>query len=1114
VRFKRRTVVASVAVVAAAAVAAVTVHADASQNGDSSDKATVSAVPVVSSGGKGIRTVTLITGDSVRVDAAGQVVGAQRGPGRDQVAFSVHRGAGRTSVIPDDAAALVNAGTLDPALFDITGLLAAKYDDAHRTSLPLIVAYDKSSQRASAKSSVAAAGVVMKTSLPVINGDAVSEPKSRAGKVWAALHGPDSSQGKVSAGIARVWLDRKVTVSLDHSVPQIGAPDAWKAGFDGKGVTVAVLDTGVDRTHPDLADRVVTEKNFSAADNVDDHVGHGTHVASTIAGSGAASQGQYRGVAPGAKIISGKVLDDEGSGQDSDIIAGMSWAADQGAKVVNLSLGATDTPGIDPSEEAINTLSASKGMLFVVAAGNDGPNPETIGSPGSAADALTVGAVDRDDHIASFSSVGPTVDGAPKPDITAPGVGIVAARAAHGTLGTPVGTSYVAMSGTSMATPHVAGAAAIIAQEHPGYTGRQIKQVLMASAKPTPGLTVLQQGAGRVNLTQAITQTVVSSPALDFGEAQWPHNDDKPVVKTITYQNLGTASATVDLAVQTTAPDGMFALGTRQLTVPASGSASVDITADTRVGTKDGTFTATVVATSGAMVLNTALVVRREIESYNLNIVERDNAGKAAAAQVTVYHSTNQLDFWRLSTHAGVGTATIRLPKNDYTVESAITTGTGATMARSWLVQPVLSLNKDMTVVYAGSVAKPVHITAPGNAVNKGAVAIYDYAKPGGAVEVADGEWDPPSFDRFAMANVGSSSSVPGFSAQVAGMWMKGNARYYPVYRRVGSLFTGFTHSVDPSELALVKVSMGATAKGMTGVLGMRWTNMGDQTGAGFEPEGAVSLPQTVQAYVTTASGVKWAPYLYEQDADGSPTYSILSPFRRYEAKRTYSAAMNTAVIGPGFGADVDSPLGLSFRTGNEMNVCISLTDDGAGNDGVAVGDGTFTMTVDGKPLASADTIPCLWDAVEVPATTATYQINSDFKPIAGKATVSTRIISAWTFKSGPPPADQYVTLPLSAVRFTPALAPDNSAKAGTTLTVPITIEGAAASNGVAALSVDVSYDAGKTWKSTKVTTSNGKRSVTLNQPANAKSVSLRASLKDGQANTYSATIIQAYLLK
>ncbi|GAB3877487.1 hypothetical protein GCM10029964_026670 [Kibdelosporangium lantanae] len=114
----------------------------------------------------------------------------------------------------------------------------------------------------------------------------------------------------------------------------------------------------------------------------------------------------------------------------------MQWAVDQGAKIVNLSLGAPDEPGIDPLEEAVNELSKT-GTLFVIAAGNSGGD-ETVGSPGSADAALTVGAVDRQDNLAPFSSRGPrTGDGAIKPDITAPGVGIVAAKAAEGRIGTP-----------------------------------------------------------------------------------------------------------------------------------------------------------------------------------------------------------------------------------------------------------------------------------------------------------------------------------------------------------------------------------------------------------------------------------------------------------------------------------------------------------------------------------------------------------------------------------------------------------------------------------------------------------------------------------------------------
>lgn len=243
-------------------------------------------------------------------------------------------------------------------------------------------------------------------------------------------------------------LDRALQLSLHESVPQIGAPSAWVAGFDGTGVKVAVVDSGIDAGHPDLAGKVVAAKNFSAAEGTQDAHGHGTHVASTIAGSGAASGGAYKGVAPGAELINARALDAKGWGSDSSVLAAVEWAVEAGADVVNLSLGATDTPGISLLEETVNKLSDQ--ALFVIAAGNDGPAVTTVGSPGSAERALTVGAVDGKDALAAFSSRGPVVgDGAVKPEVTAPGVDITAAKFNS--------SGYQAMSGASMAAPHVAG---------------------------------------------------------------------------------------------------------------------------------------------------------------------------------------------------------------------------------------------------------------------------------------------------------------------------------------------------------------------------------------------------------------------------------------------------------------------------------------------------------------------------------------------------------------------------------------------------------------------------------------------------------------------------------
>ncbi|WP_409468060.1 S8 family serine peptidase [Streptomyces sp. HC307] len=153
-----------------------------------------------------------------------------------------------------------------------------------------------------------------------------------------------------------------------------------------------------------------------------------------------------------------------------------------------MSIGGVDSPGVDPMEKAANGLSASTGALFVMAAGNEGPGPETVDSPGAASAALTVAAVDSRDRLADFSSRGPDASHELKPDISAPGVDIVGAKAAHGVQGDAVSTpGYVRMSGTSMATPHVSGAAAILAQEHPDWSGQRIKAALMGSTVPLNG---------------------------------------------------------------------------------------------------------------------------------------------------------------------------------------------------------------------------------------------------------------------------------------------------------------------------------------------------------------------------------------------------------------------------------------------------------------------------------------------------------------------------------------------------------------------------------------------------------------------------------------------------
>ncbi|MFI6673763.1 S8 family peptidase [Kribbella sp. NPDC050470] len=312
--------------------------------------------------------------------------------GGGATAAVISRTAEHTYVIPTEVLSEVAKGRLDRSLFDVKGLIEQGYDDARRKTLPVIVQYDGSpaTARTRAKND-AFAGTTKSGLLTSIGARAAQVTKGPA--FWRSISdpAPRTKSQLVEPQIRTIRLDRRMKAALDQSVAQIGAPASWLRGFTGQGVKVAVLDTGIDKTHPDLEGRVVAEANFSGSPDTLDRVGHGTHVASTIAGTGAASQGKYRGVAPNAALLNRKVLDDEGSGTDSSIIAGMEWAAAQGAKVVNVSLGGEPTDGTDPVAQAVNTLSRQTGALFVVAAGNCfDTTPGQIDSPASADAALAV----------------------------------------------------------------------------------------------------------------------------------------------------------------------------------------------------------------------------------------------------------------------------------------------------------------------------------------------------------------------------------------------------------------------------------------------------------------------------------------------------------------------------------------------------------------------------------------------------------------------------------------------------------------------------------------------------------------------------------------------------
>ena len=277
--------------------------------------------------------------------------------------------------------------------------------------------------------------------------------------------------------------DYEVELVLDDSIYQINVDKVWEAGITGKDVDVAVLDTGIHDEHPAL---VVSKEVDFTGEGTDDLHGHGTHVAGIIA----STDSTYRGVAYDANLLNVKVLNKDGVGYGSDVIEGIEWAVDNGAEVISMSFGAEVDPcdGTDAISRAVDNA-VKKGVVVVVAAGNKGPDSGTITSPGCAKKAITVGAIDDNDKVPSWSSRGPTDDGRVKPDLVAPGVGIIS---------TWKDNSFKSLSGTSMSTPHVSGVVALLLEADPTLKPDEIKEALKSTAIDL-GYDENTQGAGKVD---------------------------------------------------------------------------------------------------------------------------------------------------------------------------------------------------------------------------------------------------------------------------------------------------------------------------------------------------------------------------------------------------------------------------------------------------------------------------------------------------------------------------------------------------------------------------------------------------------------------------------------
>jgi subtilisin family serine protease len=1055
------------------------------------------------------RTLTLLTGDRVRGHKDGYVV--EPGAGRERIPFQQQRSGGHDYVLPADAVGLVSSGRVDRRLFDVTTLFEMGYADEQQADLPLLVTPD--GPATAAKRPTTEVGRVVRE-LPSAGVQAVRVSKRQAQQFWSELlRGEDkSAAGGVAASVRKVWLDGRRQVSLDRSVPQIGAPTVWKTGFTGRGVRVAVLDTGIDAAHPDFAGRIARLDNFTDDPDANDVVGHGTHVASTIAGSGAASDGRYKGVAPDATLLIGKVCTALGC-PESAILAGMEWAAASGADVVNLSLGGADNSELDPLEEAVNTLTARHGTLFVIAAGNNS-EPRTVSSPASADAALAVGAVDADDALAEFSSRGPRLaGGAIKPEITAPGVDIVAARASGSEPGDPVDPWYARMSGTSMATPHVSGAAALLAQQHQGWQGGQLKAALMGSAVPKAGLDAFAQGAGRVDIAAAAARPIwADPPALDMGVQAWPHNDDQPVTQTVTYRNESGTSVTLSLAVEVAtpggapAPTGMFRVQPQQLIVPPGGTASSTVTADTRVSGPEGGYDGRLVATvSSGGAVRTPLVIDREPESYNLVLTHLDRTGALTWNYSTTLDSVSTAGTtWPYEPD---GTVSVRLPKGRYHLSTTIFSD--GSQDATLLTQPEVSLVEDTRIVLDARMAKRSAVTVPRPGA-KPIFSILGYYRhlPDGQL-VSSSVFSNGGFEPLYTAHLGAALPAAQMRGRVLSWWFEpgpaggaGNSAHiynlgwYPP----GRLPSGFRQQVQHRDLAIVQANHRTALPGSNAEK-VTQPSMPDYVDI-WAVGNRLALPATRTEYYTTQDGVRWSSELrtMETDQTSTPTaYPIGEQVEQWQA----------APFGPSLPAAADPSLWVS-RTGDTMSLFPPLFGDATvSHAGVAATESQqLTLSMNGQPLEPGED-----GSYSVPPEPASYRLTAQaVRP--SDAQLSTKVNVTWTFRSGHTEGTQ--RLPIMAVRFAPQLDEQNAAPAGRQFRFPLTVQrqAGAMSAPLASLTVEVSYDEGRTWQAVQLVGSGEKWTATVSHPPGTGFASLRATAVDNAGDAVQQTIIHAYQLR
>ncbi|MFD0740810.1 S8 family serine peptidase [Phytohabitans flavus] len=1036
-------------------------------------------------------TVTLVSGDVVTVHTreTGCPTVSVRPATPDGVLQRSCGADGHVRVIPGRVASLIGE-VLGEDLFDVTTLIMEGYDDARTKELPLIV---RPGTPAAASRAPLAADLRAKRDLPTLAAVAGRQPKEAGAAFVRAL----PAEG------ARVWLDRRVraTAILDRNLAQVSAPRAWASGYTGTGAKIAVLDTGVDPTHPDLAGRIAEKADFTVeGGDAVDRYGHGTHVAAIAAGSGAGASGERSGVAPGASLLVGKVLDDDGNGTDSQVIAGMEWAASR-ADVVNLSLGGFEpSDGTDPMSMAVDALTKEHGTLFVVAAGNDGYAERFITAPAAAASALTVGAVDAGDRLADFSSRGPVINtNAAKPEIVAPGVDIVAARAAGTAMGRVVGDRYTAASGTSMAAPHVAGAAALLVQRHPDWDAGRLKAALVGAADPLPGADPYQVGAGRLDAAAALSGVVSGQGVVNLGPSS-PST-------TLTWTNTSDGMLAVPLGARVVDRHGStFPAATvspQVLVLPPGATATATLRID-RSRLAPGFYAATV---SGTLVTFAV-----EPPSHELTLTMTTLPGAPDPSDISAFGNIVNLGdpaAYAVSFHlTPQDTIRVRVPAGRYSVVGSV--WEFAERQRVALAgDPDVTVDRDTAVVLDAASASPVGMAIEEEKTEASAVGIlYEQRGRRGA------GWDDFAYAWGEDARLGSVFAVPmeqpevgEFQAYTAAGLHAPGSRLYDLIHAHASGVSDLFHLVGPAERhSLIRIDQRFHRLDAP-------DSATDHKRYGLAPSGLFVLENFTSDVAGDRVDYVSPGYAWIDEAFYAGGVVTQEAARTYPPGSRHQKVWVRQPLRPDFYDSVDPspsacvPAPPSRTRGNLHVELVELTDQHQrfacfdwGGDAVR----QLSLYRNGRLLGSYAS-PA--GDFAVPASPSSYRLTYDLD-VSAVLPVSTRVNTAWTFRSAAPPGTGSAPLALLSVDYALPLGVTNH-PAGGAAEFSVRQAHGVPRQRVTSFRLWASLDDGATWRAVQVRAAGGDRyrAVLPSGPA----VSLRVSVAASGGSAFDQTVIRAY---